>query len=1501
MDLKNDVTAQSDQTDQPDDNLLLNQEGQPVVEGLNVEVAARTEGDLGDPIGSVETLEGLVTVTRADGSSFTAEIGDKLFQGDTIETATDGGIGVVFADTSTLALGEEGELVLDELVYDPGNQEGSSIISLVEGSMDYVSGQIAKINPDAVAITTPVATIGIRGTKVFVEYVNGEFRVVNLLEPTLDGEAAGEIVLYDLEGNPLGTINEAGSGWEFSEVDGEMILNLIKLDPSQVEQLTGKLEELLPESLIEKARDALELKEALEEAAALAAEEVRLAEEAKEAALEAAEEAEQLLADALAQLKLIQAELASVEAELQSAQLRLNELLNLNNGTLPQNAIALQTEIVRLRETNESLLREIKRVEQRVEELREEAEERWDLYNLASDDADGSTEIYDATIVALNEITEVAENATEEVASNDGYEANSYDDGDDTDNLSIEELTNLSTASGGDGNQDHLLSGGGDDDGAFQPHDQNEYESPTPIETGSQQDDEDTGGTGGVTTTQTTTEEREDDPVVINEPQTVQLALNGRVVDGYLQNARVFFDDNLNGKWDEGEIFTLTDASGQYQFTENVEASLVDGPLMIEATETTVDVATGRAFYGTMMAPGNATDGSVVITPVTSLVSSLIEHGTGLTETTAQAIIEDAFGLSPDGLLSELDPVSDADTLSSAKIAALGVQVQTLIHQAGKSLQGLGADGQVSEAQASAALYEALAKEILAQGDGFSVSDATDIQAVVEQAYEILFGAPLNSESAEAAALGNVTTVVGSLNALIDGYVAEGISGTDMLAAISRVAVVSSDVADTLEGGSYGFTVDDNFVAGLEELVANAEIGDVTGNGGETFNELEDNSVGFTLSYLLENDADTATVADVGGMTLEELQNDGLVFDGVGTLSYDGSNFIFDPVENWNGTLEIPYTVEVDETTGETKVSSIVINMKPVNDDPVVTVDDEPLTVSEGSEILTGSVAASDVDEGDTLSYTLVGEEPAGLTFNDDGTYSFDPTDPAYDDLDVNETRDVTFTYAVSDGTATVTGSLTIEVTGTNDAPEAQEETQVIVQDSEDDDPVVTGSVTADDAEGDNLTFSIIDDEETPAPDGLSFNDDGTFEFDTEDEAYDYLDDGEEHTETFSYTVTDDAGETDTGEVSITFNGTNDAPVAHDDVIALVADQGLSASFQGIRFGDENRLAKLEFTLSDLDFSTADEPFSETDLGFMHAQGWIDLTAGVHTFDLSMSGFASVRLNLGDEHLFIGNIGSFVGTGENEITIEEDGPVEFNLYYYQFSDDVSVNVKLDGETIDSSILSQNIESDLSQIIFHESDLLANDSDAEDHELSIDGFSFDEDEIESITMDDDGFITVTVGDDFNVESSFTYEVSDGSETDTATVFFDMSSYDGDANQVGYDGSQNIVIGTDGDDTLMVSDGVDLNLTDHSLALYSIENISLIDGEFGHTVDIDVQAVQNMTGDKGFVMVSGSAHDTINLSGGDWQEESEEVEGYSVYKDSSSNAELHVSSAVNVAGI
>ena len=114
-------------------------------------------------IGQVQDLTGEAFSTRPDGARVRLNARDPVFQGDVIETAGDAAISLLFFDETTISLGDDARLALNELVYNPATRAGQSPHAIVKGVLVFVSGKIAKANSGQMTATTPIATIGIRG------------------------------------------------------------------------------------------------------------------------------------------------------------------------------------------------------------------------------------------------------------------------------------------------------------------------------------------------------------------------------------------------------------------------------------------------------------------------------------------------------------------------------------------------------------------------------------------------------------------------------------------------------------------------------------------------------------------------------------------------------------------------------------------------------------------------------------------------------------------------------------------------------------------------------------------------------------------------------------------------------------------------------------------------------------------------------------------------------------------------------------------------------------------------------------------------------------------------------------------------------------------------------------------------------------------------------------------------------------------------------------------
>ena len=172
-----------------------------------------------DPIGQVDSVDGAVTATRVDGTQIVLQVGDPVFQGDVLQSANNGAVAVLLADETLFAMAGDSRMVLDEMVYDPGAGDGSIAFSAVKGVFTFISGQVAKSDPDAMVIDTPLASIGIRGTQTGLSLPSGEDLTVVLMK---EGNGfVGEIVVNTADTSVV--INLENFATIVSATSGELV------------------------------------------------------------------------------------------------------------------------------------------------------------------------------------------------------------------------------------------------------------------------------------------------------------------------------------------------------------------------------------------------------------------------------------------------------------------------------------------------------------------------------------------------------------------------------------------------------------------------------------------------------------------------------------------------------------------------------------------------------------------------------------------------------------------------------------------------------------------------------------------------------------------------------------------------------------------------------------------------------------------------------------------------------------------------------------------------------------------------------------------------------------------------------------------------------------------------------------------------------------------------------------------------------------------------------
>jgi len=340
------------------------------------------------------------------------------------------------------------------------------------------------------------------------------------------------------------------------------------------------------------------------------------------------------------------------------------------------------------------------------------------------------------------------------------------------------------------------------------------------------------------------------------------------------------------------------------------------------------------------------------------------------------------------------------------------------------------------------------------------------------------------------------------------------------------VTVTGTNDVPVISGATAGSVDEDGtLTAGGRLDVSDADIGDtatwsVAGDGSGAYGGLALNQDG-SWSYALDNDA-------AQGLKAGE-------------------------------TAEDSFTVRVTDASGAVVNQVVTVTITGTNDTPVISgtatgtlQEDQTLTAG-------GKLDVSDADIGDTAAWSVVGSGEGtygDLVLGDDGSWSYTLDNDAAQGLKAGDTAQEIFTVKVTDAAgAEVTQTITVTVSGTNDAPVISGTAAGTVQ--EDEIPTVSGALTGTDVDiGDTATWSVVG-----SGDGqygnLSLNQDGTWSYALDNDAAQGLKAGDTAQEIFTVKVTDAAGAEATQTITVTVTGTNDAPVISGTATGSVDEDGM--------------------------------------------------------------------------------------------------------------------------------------------------------------------------------------------------------------------------------------------------------------------------------------------------------------------------------------------------------
>ncbi|MFK4504233.1 VCBS repeat-containing protein [Bradyrhizobium japonicum] len=314
-------------------------------------------------------------------------------------------------------------------------------------------------------------------------------------------------------------------------------------------------------------------------------------------------------------------------------------------------------------------------------------------------------------------------------------------------------------------------------------------------------------------------------------------------------------------------------------------------------------------------------------------------------------------------------------------------------------------------------------------------------------------------------------------------------------------------------------------------------------------------------------------------------------------------------------TAKVVSTITLDDEYGKTAKADVTVTITGKNDAP--TLSDGSLGKVTDTAIadhfldLTGQLAATDVDTGDTLGYALLNSDHhavatvvghyGALTVNSNGSYTYVPDAASINALPEGSHSD-SFTVQVSDAHGAVTtATYTVDLTGANDTPTLSDLNIGKLTDTAAADSFasLTGHLTGADADtGDTLTYAVLNADSHGTAAGyygsLTVNANGSYAYVPNAAAINALSDGP-HTDTFTVQTTDAHHATGTATLTVDVTGVNDAPVINTDQISVM-QEGTQVFVHGLSVTDVDAGADETFALT----ATADsgiyvDPASTTD------------------------------------------------------------------------------------------------------------------------------------------------------------------------------------------------------------------------------------------------------------------------------------------------------------------
>ena len=185
-----------------------------------------------DAVGSVATAVQPAVLARPGQKPVIIRKGADIRKGDELRTGAGGSLSIVLDDETTFTLTAEATITVNEFVYGSGNAKNAAAFNVARGTVSFIASQVAKTGD--MTITTPSATLGIRGTTGIVEVPLSGPTQVRLYQDA--GGTVGRIEMFGRDGARVGELTRAATGFTLQFVGQRLTAAPLNISAIQVQR-----------------------------------------------------------------------------------------------------------------------------------------------------------------------------------------------------------------------------------------------------------------------------------------------------------------------------------------------------------------------------------------------------------------------------------------------------------------------------------------------------------------------------------------------------------------------------------------------------------------------------------------------------------------------------------------------------------------------------------------------------------------------------------------------------------------------------------------------------------------------------------------------------------------------------------------------------------------------------------------------------------------------------------------------------------------------------------------------------------------------------------------------------------------------------------------------------------------------------------------------------------------------------------------------------------------